>query len=100
MISLKIASKFEEIIKEEKVLVAFTADWSSPSKMIEMVLEDIEAEQPELKIVKVDSDRFRSIAKNYSVVNLPVLIIFSNGKVVKQQSGFMRREELLAFISE
>jgi thioredoxin 1 len=68
--------------------------------MIEMVLEDIEAEQPELKIVKVDSDRFRSIAKNYSVVNLPVLIIFSNGKVVKQQSGFMRREELLAFISE
>ena len=100
MVSIKLASEFNELIKQDKVLVVFTAEWSTPCKMEEMILEEVQEELPDLTIVKLDSDRFRSIAKDYSVVNLPVFIIFSNTKVVKQQTGLKRKEELISFINE
>ncbi len=100
MVSIKTALEFEEAIKEDKVFVDFYADWCGPCKMLDMVLEEVETECPDVHFVKVDSDRFRSIAKDYHVLTVPCLILFSQGKVVKQQSGFLRKEELIAFLNQ
>ena len=99
MVTLKTAFEFSELIKGENILVEFTAEWSGPAKMMDMVFEEVESELEGYTLVKVDSDRFRSIAKDYSVVNVPVICLFSSGKVVKQQSGFMRKEELQSFLN-
>ncbi len=99
MVSLKTALEFNDLIKGDKVLVDFYADWCGPCKMLNMVLEELEPELNDITIVKVDADRFRSVAKDYSVINVPVVCLFSNGKLIKQQSGFMRKEELLEFIN-
>ena len=100
MVSIKSAFEFEELIDEELVLVDFYADWCGPCKMLDMVLEEVEQECPNVHFVKVDSDRFRGIAKDYHVLSVPCLILFSNGKVVKQQNGFLRKEELIAFLNQ
>ena len=100
MVALKTAFEFDEVIKGEKVLVDFSADWCGPCKMLDMVMEEVEAERSDITFVKVDADRFRSIAKDYKVISVPVLCLFENGKLVKQQSGFMRKEELLNFIGQ
>lgn len=100
MVSIKTASEFEELIKNECVFVDFYADWCGPCKMLDMVLEEVETECPNVMFVKVDSDRFRSIAKDYKVLTVPSLFIFSGGKVVRNQTGFMRKEELLEFINQ
>mgnify|MGYP002622296083 FL=1 len=68
--------------------------------MLDMVMEEVESECNDVTFVKVDADRFRSIAKDYKVLSVPVLCLFSNGKLEKQQSGFMRKEELLTFIGK
>ena len=98
MVAIKTAFEFEEFIKQGRVLVDFYADWCGPCKMLDMVLEEIESEIEGITFVRVDADRFRSIAKNYRVLSVPVLCLFENGKLVKQQSGFMRKEELLEFL--
>ena len=100
MITLKTANEFHELIQGDFVVVSFTAEWSGPCKMFDLILEEVALECSEPTFVKVDSDRFRSIAKEYNVVTVPVVCIFSNGKVVKQQSGLMRKEELLSFINQ
>lgn len=100
MVSLKMANEFDELIKGEKVFVDFSADWCGPCKMLDMVLDEVEGECSDTTFVKVDADRFRSIAKDYKVITVPVLCLFSNGKLVKQQSGFMRKEELLEFLNQ
>ena len=99
MVVLKTAQEFSELIKGENILVNFTAEWSGPAKMMDMVFEEVESDLDGFTLVKVDSDRFRSIAKDYQVVNVPVICLFANGKVVKKQNGFMRKEELLSFIN-
>ena len=100
MVSIKSVVDFGEQVNGEKVLVVFGAEWCGPCKMLDVVLEELEPEMPDLRIVKVDSDRFRSIAKDYHVLTVPCLVLFSNGKVVKQQNGFMRKEELVTFLNQ
>lgn len=96
MVYLKNDSEFYELIKEDRVLVDFYADWCNPCKMLDMILQDV----TDIKVVKVDVDKFRGIAKEYKIMSIPALKIFSNGEVVKEKVGFTTRDELNIFIRE
>lgn len=96
MLHIKTVNEFYDVIKEDRVLIDFYAEWCNPCKMMEMVLEDVE----DIKVVKVDIDRFRSIAKEYKVMSIPALKIFSHGDIVKESVGFMSRDEIEKFIKE
>ena len=93
---IKTVEEFNEIIQSDKVLVDFYADWCNPCKMLGMILEDVDS----IDVVKVDVDRFGTIAKEYKVMSIPALKIFSKGEVIKESVGFMSREELNKFINE
>ena len=93
---IKTVDEFNEVIKSERVLIDFYAEWCNPCKMLGMILEDIDS----IDVVKVDVDRFGTIAKEYKVMSIPALKIFSKGEIVKEAVGFMSREELKKFISE
>lgn len=99
MITIKSLTEFHELIQKEKVFVDFYADWCGPCKMLDMVIAEVE-EMEEIPFVRVDCDRFHGIAKEYKVMNVPVCMIFENGKVVRSQSGFMRKEELMEFLHQ
>lgn len=96
MIFIKNDVEFYDLIKEEKVLVDFYAEWCNPCKMLDMILQDVQ----DIKVVKVDVDKFRSIAKEYKVLSIPSLKIFSHGEVVKEKVGFITRDELDKFLNE
>ena len=100
MVSLKTANEFDELIKGNLVVVDFSAEWCGPCKMLDMVMEEVEAECSQATFVKVDADRFRSIAKDYKVISVPVVCVFSNGKLERQRNGLMRKEELLSFVNQ
>lgn len=82
---------FNEIINQDKVLVDFYAEWCGPCKMLTPVLERL---GDSFEIVKVDVDKHFDLAKEYGIMSVPTLIIFKNGKVVKQMIGFNGYDEL------
>ena len=82
---------FNEIINQDKGLVDFYAEWCGPCKMLTPVLERL---GDSFEIVKVDVDKHFDLAKEYGIMSVPTLIIFKNGKVVKQMIGFMGYDEL------
>ena len=96
MVYIKSDSEFYDLIKNDRVLVDFYADWCNPCKMLDIILQDVD----DIEVVKVDIDRFRNIAKEYKVMSIPALKIFSNGEIVKEKVGFITRDELNKFISE
>ena len=100
MVTIKTINDFESLIQNEKVLVEFTAEWSTPCKMLDTTIEELEKEHAEVTYVKVDSDRFRNIARDYKVVSVPVVCLFSKGELINQRSGLMRKEELLELIQQ
>ena len=99
MVVIKNKNELDELIKGENVLVDFYADWCGPCKAIAPLLEELEKEVEGLEIVKVDTDRFMSLAREYHIVTIPNLKLFSRGKIVKEKTGIMTKDELINFIS-
>ena len=91
--------ELKEATKEGKVLVDFFATWCGPCKMIAPVLEEL-AEDPSFgaKIVKVDVDEAVDAAMAFKVQAIPTLMLFVDGKAVKTQLGFQRKDQIIDFV--
>lgn len=97
MVVLTDKNEFKELIKKDRVLVDFYADWCGPCKAIEPLLEEVDSEGL-IEVIKIDTDRFMSIARDNHIITIPNLKIFERGKVVKEKTGIMTKDELMEFI--
>ena len=93
-------SEFNEKIASGRVLVDFFATWCGPCRMLAPILEEVDErkEAGELLIVKVDVDEAGEIAAKYGIQSIPTLILFENGKAVKNALGYMLKPQLLNFL--
>ena len=91
--------ELKEETKEGKVLVDFFATWCGPCKMIAPVLEELDRDSNfGVKIVKVDVDEASDAALEYRVQAIPTLLLFVDGKAVKSQLGFQRKDQIIDFV--
>ena len=90
-----------EVLKSDKpVLVDFFADWCGPCRMLAPILEEIEGEREDVKVVKVNVDSEPELAAAFSVVSIPSLFVVKEGKIVKQSVGALPKARLLAMLDE
>ena len=95
VIHLEDESKFKELIKEDKILVDFFATWCGPCKMLAPVLEKVESD---IKVIKVDTDEFDELSREYGVMSIPTLVLIENGQEVKRNIGFIDKDNLEKFL--
>ncbi len=86
---IKNEKEFNEIINSEYALVDFFATWCGPCKMMGPVLESVSSNRDNIKIIKVDVDKFESLARTYGVMSIPTLILFKKGQIVDKKIGFL-----------
>lgn len=86
---------FNDLIKE-RVLVDFFANWCGPCKMLTPVLEKVESN---IKVIKVDVDKYENLAREYGVMSIPTIILFESGKEIKRNIGFISKENLEKFLN-
>lgn len=94
------SNDFDTVVSSGTVLVDFFANWCGPCKMIAPVLEKLDAEYPNIRIVKVDVDQSQDIAARFGVQSIPTLIMFNNGKAVETQQGFAGEPQLRELLSK
>lgn len=83
------------------VVVDFFATWCGPCRMLAPVLESVSEDYTgKVKFVKLDVDEASDIAKDYSVMSIPTLIIFKNGEEVAKTVGALGAEALEEWIDE
>ncbi len=88
---------FDQIVlqAETPVLVDFWAPWCQPCLMIAPVLDELAGEYDgRLSIVRMDVDQNPKTATKYSVMSIPTLLVFKQGKPISHMVGFRPKAEL------
>jgi len=94
---------FEEaVLKSDKpVVVDFWATWCMPCKILAPVVEELANEyKGKYKIAKLNIDDAMDVATNLTVMNIPTLIFFNNGKEVARMIGAVSKRDVLKKIAE
>jgi len=91
-----------DVLKSDKIVVVdFWATWCGPCKMVAPVLDEIAGENKDrLTVAKLDIDANPATARDYQVMSIPTMIVFQDGKPVKQIVGAKPKAALLSDLAD
>ena len=91
---------FNDLINEDQpILVDFFAEWCNPCKMQTAVLHQIiEHYKDKIRIVKVNVDTNKALAKKYQIGSIPTLFLFRRGELLWNKKGLAEKDELIGLL--
>ncbi len=81
------------------VLVDFWAAWCGPCRMLSPVVDEIAAERADVKVCKINVDDEEELAIRFGVMSIPTLIVFKDGKAVRQSVGVQPKANILDMLN-
>ena len=97
---LDTVAAFEAAVAKGTVLVDFWAPWCGPCRMQTPILERLADELGgQVAICKVNVDENAEAAAAFNVMSIPTLIVFRDGKPVKQFVGLQQAATLTAALA-
>lgn len=88
--------EFNDILSNNSAVVAkFGAQWCSPCKTMEPILESVaEKLEGKVKVVDIDVDDSPELSTQYRVKNIPTIIYFKDGNAQDKTIGAMSESSL------
>ncbi|NJL49841.1 MAG: thioredoxin [Leptolyngbyaceae cyanobacterium SM2_5_2] len=94
---------FDEVLSSSPVpiLVDFYATWCGPCQMMAGILTQVNHQlKGQLKIVKIDTDKYPQIASRHQIEALPTLVLFKAGQPMDRIEGVLPTDQLINRLRE
>lgn len=83
------------VLEKGTTIVDFYAEWCGPCKALGPVLGEIDSENNDIEIVKVNFEDHIDLATEFQVMSVPMLVIFKDGQVVDTITGALPKPQLV-----
>ncbi len=86
---LKDEAELDATLKEESVLVVdCTASWCGPCKLVAPLMDQLAEEYDgKAKVLKLDLDENKAVAKRFGIRSIPAVMMFKNGELMDTLVG-------------
>ncbi|MEM7591449.1 MAG: thioredoxin family protein [Cyanobacteria bacterium P01_A01_bin.83] len=90
----------EVLDASQPVLVHFWTPWCGLCKLINPTLELMKRDIESFKLVSINADENLKLTNHYSLRNLPTIMLFHQGRLVKKLDNFNSRDRLKVALAE
>ena len=81
---------------DKYVLIDFWAEWCRPCKLMFPVIDEIEKEFPNIRVVRVNADEDSAMVQKYNISSIPTYILEKdNGEIVAFATGAMPKYKFI-----
>jgi thioredoxin len=90
---------FDEMLagSDLPVLVDFYATWCGPCQMMASILSQVSTQlKGQIKVVKIDTDKYPQIASQHRIEALPTLVLFKAGQPIDRIEGVLPTDQLVS----
>ena len=96
------SENFKREVEEHRGLVVIDiwATWCGPCMMLAPVIDELEADYPDVKFCKINVDEERELALAFKVESIPTVAFVKDNTFIDVSVGFVPKAKLAAMIEE